>query len=103
MALCVTTLLSMTAMVAAVKKMTPHSQYIKAIEVWLLSCDLFIFYALFAFLISIKIASFDKTLERAKNLRHPAHHSGVYTIAHQIFGGANHNQTVRGCYIGLWL
>jgi hypothetical protein len=60
----------MTAMVAAVKKLTPHSQYIKAIEVWLLASLVFIFYALFAFLVALKIASFDKTIKRAKTIRH---------------------------------
>ncbi|XP_021948841.1 glutamate-gated chloride channel alpha isoform X2 [Folsomia candida] len=55
MAICVTTLLTVTAMFGATKQNTPNVAYCKALDVWMLMCISFIFLSLGEFTIVLKL------------------------------------------------
>ncbi|XP_046397112.1 glycine receptor subunit alpha-4-like [Ischnura elegans] len=60
MAICMTTLLTLTAMFAAVRQNTPSVSYVKALDIWMVVCILFVF---------LTLAEYTLVLRLAKNLR----------------------------------
>ncbi|CAG7816067.1 unnamed protein product [Allacma fusca] len=54
-AIAMTTLLTMTAMFAAVRQNTPNVSYAKAIDIWMVVCMLFVFYALGQHMITMRL------------------------------------------------
>jgi len=46
MAICMTTLLTLTAMFAAVRQSTPSVSYVKALDIWMVVCIFFVFLTL---------------------------------------------------------
>jgi len=69
MAICVTTLLTVTAMFGAVKQNTPNVSYIKALDLWMILCIFFIFLSLAEFCVILKLRSMK---EKPKPVKAPS-------------------------------
>ncbi|ODM99977.1 Glycine receptor subunit beta-type 4 [Orchesella cincta] len=57
MALCMTTLLTLTAMFSAVRQNTPNVSYVKALDIWMVVCIIFVFLTLVEYTVLLKLKS----------------------------------------------
>ncbi|XP_035706312.1 gamma-aminobutyric acid receptor subunit rho-2 isoform X2 [Folsomia candida] len=57
MALCMTTLLTLTAMFSAVRQNTPNVSYVKALDIWMVVCIIFVFLTLVEYTVLLKLRS----------------------------------------------
>ncbi|XP_071450142.1 glycine receptor subunit alpha-4-like [Hetaerina americana] len=64
LAICMTTLLTLTAMFAAVRQNTPTVSYIKALDIWMVGCIICVFFALAQFASVLRLDKQAKVKER---------------------------------------
>jgi uncharacterized membrane protein len=57
MAICMTTLLTLTAMFAAVRQGTPSVSYVKALDIWMVNCIFFVFLTLVEYTLVLRYAA----------------------------------------------
>ncbi|XP_065341022.1 glycine receptor subunit alphaZ1-like [Cloeon dipterum] len=55
MAICMTTLLTLTAMFAAVRQSTPSVSYVKALDIWMVACIFFVFLTLVEYTLVLRL------------------------------------------------
>ncbi|CAG7832575.1 unnamed protein product [Allacma fusca] len=75
MACCMTTLLTLTAMFAAVRQNTPNVSYVKALDIWMVVCIIFVFLTLVEYTVVLKL----KSLKPKKKEKSP--HLEAHTLS----------------------
>ncbi|XP_046400904.1 glutamate-gated chloride channel alpha-like isoform X1 [Ischnura elegans] len=84
LAICMTLLLTLTAMFGAVRGMTPSVSYIKALDIWMVGCILFVFLALAEFAFVLRLDKIMKLInDYQKNLSPEVSSSSWDTIEEQ--------------------
>ncbi|XP_071450137.1 glycine receptor subunit alpha-2-like [Hetaerina americana] len=71
LAICMTLLLTLTAMFGAVRSMTPSVSYIKALDIWMVGCILFVFMALAEYAFILRLDKIMKLFNRYKKQQSP--------------------------------
>ncbi|XP_046400747.1 glycine receptor subunit alpha-4-like isoform X2 [Ischnura elegans] len=96
LAICMTTLLTLTAMFGAVRQNTPTVSYIKALDIWMVGCIICVFFALAQFASVLRLDKQAKVKERkAKKTPSPTSKSACNGKGHSNWGCTNTNGLFR--------